>query len=172
MKLSIRRKQKLWGQSRGFKSWFLPYIKLHISSNLQERYGCSVLTSHFSMPWFYRASIPAIGSCWLLSSMVGFRLIYQLLCSSNNTHQSMDKWYRNCIIICLFGCIGCIYSDLAHHLYCYKTDTFLYERHVDNIFALSDALYCVGALSFYLIASLRISTTFKVCYYIFISSKV
>eukprot|EP01084_Bolivina_argentea_P023302 43452_1 len=109
------------------------------------------------MASFYYASIPSIAICGIIATLVGCILYYELLCGSLD---NMKTLYRNCFIICTLGCVGCIYSDLVHHIYCFATNTFLYGQLVDDIFALSDVLYYIGALSFYLIAIQRIHITF------------
>eukprot|EP01084_Bolivina_argentea_P041163 75967_1 len=108
----------------------------------------------------YYIAITWIGICAFIGTYSLFNLLYNIYIHDRNVinqRKRLNKWYKTALILCSLGCVFCIYADLSREIYCFVTKTYIFEGYVDNIFALPDALYYIGSLSFYIVAYTRIN---------------
>ena len=73
----------------------------------------------------------------------------------------MSTSFRNTQIICSIGCMLNIYSDLSRFIVALAINTNnLWHDPMTQIYAHADAVYYLGAISFYIIAILRLNKVF------------
>ena len=102
-----------------------------------------------------------IGAMAIIATYVSVLLCNKLLNHSSH-NMKMSKLFRNTQIICSIGCSLNIYSDFSRFIVALAINTNdLWHDPMTQIYSHADAFYYLGAISFYIIAILRLNTVFQ-----------
>lgn len=122
---------------------------------------------------FYMISIPiqTIVTIFAVFLSVNFiRTLWQIRKSQNEAQKKIranksaevkaSTLFRNTMILCAVFGILCLFADLSHMYYCAITNTYIYNRTINNIYSISDFFYYTSTNAFYVTAILRVKLTF------------
>eukprot|EP01084_Bolivina_argentea_P013281 24883_1 len=109
---------------------------------------------------FFYIAIPVILAEAIAATWISILLCDQLINHDSN-NMKMSNVFRYSQIICSIGCTLNIYSDLSRFFVAIGLNTNdLWHDPITPIYSHADALYYLGAISFYIIAILRVDKVF------------